>query len=1084
MNLNKGIKDTRSWREIEDSIAGFTEAKKRGDVFEEFCAVYLRLIPEYKIKKVWIQGNLPGRIIKKLNLIGQKDQGIDLVAETDEGKIWAVQAKFRSDRKNQVPYRELSTFLAVSDKADYRLVISNTESLPPIVEKRSNFGEILVDRLDQLDKDFFERFRAYLEDKKVLPEKPFTPKEHQLKAIEVAVKHYDKNDRGQLIMACGTGKTLTSVWIAEKLQSKHILVLVPSLALMRQTVSVWARNYKTAPFNYLCVCSDESVIEDAKSDYAVGKLEELDIPVTTDAKQTRKSISAHSNMPFIVFSTYQSSDVLSKAVLGIASYAFDLTICDEAHRTAGMTQGLFNLVLDDKHIRSKKRLFMTATPRILSKHIMKRGIEEDVDLFSMSDERSYGKEFYRLSFGEAIQRKLLTDYKVIIAIVTDEEVLSLIKKKKSVRVESKKIIEKEAQSFAKQVAYLKATTEYGIKHTISYHSRVSFAQAFAEGEQSIGQINDFVQENDENVPSVSAFHVNGTMAASERSDILRDFIDRPYSVVTNARCLTEGVDIPSVDGVLFFDPKYKLTDIVQATGRAIRLSEGKKYGYLIVPVLMKAGEAIEESLESSDFGQVISVIKAMQSQDERLDEVIAKLRSSDGEIMGGTKGLLSNQKSLEEKLYEHIQYCDIPKTISAQAFISKIRTYILPMLGSSWDYMFGLLKAFRKRYPKRWPTAKLNYKGINIGAWCDARRAQYKRNQLDISYVKLLDDIGFIWNPLEDAWNKNYNCLKKFRSKYPNKWPASTLNFEGVNIGAWCRNQRTGFTNNELDKRHLKLLEDIGFIWNSLDDAWNKNYNCLKMFRSKYPNRWPAHGFNYNGINIGTWCSKQRARFTKNQLEKKRVKLLNDIGFIWDPSEDAWNTAYNCLKKFRSKYPNKWPKQKLNYDGINIGAWCTAQRVQYKRSQLDITCVKLLDDIGFIWNPLEDAWNKYFNCLKKFRNIYPNRWPECGLIYQGMNIGAWCRNQRTEFTNHTLDKRRLKLLEDIGFIWNQLEDTWNTNYNCLKKFRSKYPNRWPAHNIIYEGIKIGAWCSKQRTRFAKNQLERKRIKLLNDIGFI
>ena len=264
--------NVHSWASLEKSIAGLQDEKARGDAFEVFCAAYLKLIPEYCFKSIFSHGHLPKWIIDQLRLTGQKDQGIDLIAVTNDDKIWAIQAKFRSDRSVTVPYRELSTFLGISDRADYRLIISNTNILPPVVQRRSHFGEVLVDRLDALDADFFSRLSVYAQGQKPAPIRPFTPKDHQIRAIQAAVDHFKVEDRGQLIMACGTGKTLTSVWIAEHLKAKATLVMVPSLALMRQTVSVWAKNYKKGPFNYFCICSDDSVADDIKSDYATSNL--------------------------------------------------------------------------------------------------------------------------------------------------------------------------------------------------------------------------------------------------------------------------------------------------------------------------------------------------------------------------------------------------------------------------------------------------------------------------------------------------------------------------------------------------------------------------------------------------------------------------------------------------------------------------------------------------------------------------------------------------------------------------------------------------------------------------------------------
>ena len=485
MKFHSLFYDLPDWNLLERKIASLSSEKDKGDAFEEFCRAYLNLLPEYQFMNIWLQGALPSHIVDRLHLSGQKDQGIDLVAETMDGKIWAVQAKFRSNSEESVSYKELSTFLAISDRADFRLIISNTQSLPSVIHRRKDCGEVLLDRLNALDADFFKSLEQYIQSSNAVQSQAFLPREHQKTAIRKAKEHYSSHDRGQLIMACGSGKTLTSVWIAEALNADHILIMVPSLALMRQTISVWAKNFRRNPFRYLCMCSDASVAFDESGDLSIGHLWEMDIPVTTDVQEVSRQLKAHHNVPLIVFSTYQSSDVLCQAVQKTQGFSFDLTICDEAHRTAGMAKGLFNRVLDEKYLPSKKRLFMTATPRIIADHIIRDNIEEDVELFSMADESKYGKEFFHLSFYDAIQLKLLSDYKVVIAFVTDQDTKKLINENQLVSIEEG-LLDSEAEDLAKRVAVLKAVAKYGIKHIISFHSRVSSAQSFVNHEDNRG----------------------------------------------------------------------------------------------------------------------------------------------------------------------------------------------------------------------------------------------------------------------------------------------------------------------------------------------------------------------------------------------------------------------------------------------------------------------------------------------------------------------------------------------------------------------------------------------------------------------
>lgn len=1073
-----------SWSALEQEIARLPDPKQRGDAFEEFCYFYLKLRPEYQIKDIWLQGQFPSRIIEALKLSGQKDQGIDLVAETNSGKLWAIQAKFRSDRKDTVSYKELSTFLAVSDRADYRLIISNTEQLPEIIGKRSRCGEALIDRLNILDTQYFNRLRQSIETEKPAEIKVLSPKQHQEIAISKAIEHFKTNDRGQLIMACGSGKTLTAVWIAEQLQSKKILVMVPSLALMRQTVSVWADNFKARALNYMCICSDTSVAEDAKSDRPVGHLWEMDIPVTTNSEEARQFLTENSEKPLIVFSTYQSSDVLSKTVSELPGFSFDLAICDEAHRTAGTTQSLFNLVLDDKRIPSRKRLFMTATPRILDKHIMKKGEEEDVELFSMADETKYGKEFHRLSFGEAIKLKLLCDYKVIVAVVSDEEVRRIISSRNNVQIQSEKTFEREAESLAKQIAFIKAVTQYAIKHTISFHSRVSYAQSFSDSksDNGIGAVNIIMKNYATDTPLIDAFHVNGTVPSGQRSSIISEFANSSYSVISNARCLTEGVDIPSVDGVMFYDPKYRLTDIVQATGRALRLFEGKQSGYLIIPVFLRESESADDILESSDFSQVWSVIKAMQSQDERLDEVIKMLRVMDGQIAGGDEKLSGERKSLEEKLNEWLTVQGLPNKISHEQFIKKIDIKLLNELGSSWDYQFGLLKAFRVKHPDRWPSAKKE----KLGQWIVTQRTLYNKNKLTQNRIDLLNKIKFQWDPLDEYWTTQYSALTHFRKQNPDRWPNQKEKSQNNKLYNWCIAQRMLFSQNKLSKNRVTLLDKIGFQWNQDEEAWVQNYKNLIEFRKLHPASWPEildSSPDKNKLSI--WCNNQRVSFKKDKLSQDRIDLLNKIRFRFGVI-DFWTPMYEQLIKFRELNPDRWPARDEEFQkGSKLGLWCSNQRVSFKKGKLSQNQIALLNKIGFRWEQ-EDAWLLQYENLLQFRKQNPDRWPIATEEFPEKNkLGMWCSSLRALCKMEKLPQDRIDSLNKIGFQWDPLSESWVTQYKHLIQFRKQNPDRWPtATEQFPNGNNLGQWCNNLRSMYKIGKLSQDRINLLNNIDFL
>ena len=400
-----------------------TEAVK-GAVFERLTQLYLQTTPEYQteLRHVWTLREVPPTVRGRLDL-PSLDEGIDLIACTRHGQYWAIQSKFRSQRDKPLNRRELGTFtsLAFNTCSNIALaVVAHTASKP--VSKRHlmrNTTEIGLDRWQSLDHEAWRLIAAKLRGRSAKPEAR-SPRPHQRAAISAAKTHFvrDGASRGRLIMPCGTGKSLTAYWIGEALKAKTILVAVPSLALVRQSLTDWAREFLAHGVkpDWLCVCSDETV-GDLEGDKFVGEVYDLGLPTHTDPDEIAPLLRARSNGPKIVFTTYQSSQRLAAAARK-ARIAFDLAILDEAHKTVGVHSKPFATLLSDKKIKIRCRLFMTATERIF------RGDREDV--LSMDNEKNYGLRFFQLSFKEAIKQGIIADYKILTMTVSDYYIRQLI----------------------------------------------------------------------------------------------------------------------------------------------------------------------------------------------------------------------------------------------------------------------------------------------------------------------------------------------------------------------------------------------------------------------------------------------------------------------------------------------------------------------------------------------------------------------------------------------------------------------------------------------------------------------------------
>ena len=596
------IASSASWNEFWERTNKLATDGKKGAAFERLTQLYLQTTPEYRaeLRHVWTLREVPPDVCNRLGL-PSRDEGIDLIACTRHGEYWAIQSKFRSERDKPLNRRELGTFssLAFNTCSNIALaVVAHTCSKP--VSKRHlmrNTTEIGLDRWQSLDQEAWRLIVAKLKGQSALPDVR-RPRPHQQEAISAAKSHFirDGAARGRLIMPCGTGKSLTVYWIAEALKAKTILVAVPSLALVRQSLADWTREFlahNVLP-DWLCVCSDESV-GNLERDEFVGEVYDIGLPTHTDTNEIAALLRARSNGYKIVFTTYQSSDKLAAAARK-ARIKFDLAILDEAHKTVGVHSKRFATLLRDKKINIQHRLFLTATERVF------RGTRNDV--LSMDSEKDYGKQFFHLSFKEAIKQRIITDYKVLTMTVSDRRIRELINENRILNLNSRDLDEAEAQSIAAGIALKRVYQRHGINHAISFHRSIWAADRFREQQDALSRLRN-------TGPKTTNLHISSKKTAGQRSDLLREFVNRKCALMTNARCLTEGVDVPAIDCVTFADPKQSRIDIVQAAGRALRQYRGKERGYIVVPVIVPAKMDFETFAETTAFRQVAQTITAL-----------------------------------------------------------------------------------------------------------------------------------------------------------------------------------------------------------------------------------------------------------------------------------------------------------------------------------------------------------------------------------------------------------------------------------------------------------------------------------------
>lgn len=677
--------------EVFSALREFPTVSERGTAFEKLMVRFLledkTFADRFETVTRWDQWEHNG---------GRADTGIDLVAkEKSDGSWTAIQCKFY-EPSSTLRKSDLDSFYTESGKKfqtergeeafAQRMIISTTDKWSLHAEESLENQSIPVQRIGAADlADSSVNWDVVYPGAGVLPrfelerKQLFTPRPHQQTAIDKTIAGFHAHDRGKLIMACGTGKTFTSLRLVETLAQQlggrvRVLFLVPSISLLSQSLKEWHAQAKL-DIRSFAVCSDNKVSR-AVEDIATYDLE---IPVTTDGgllaeKMARGRRSAGIS---VVFSTYQSLPVVEKAQAAGAD-DFDIVICDEAHRTTGITVGgedssNFVKIHDPEYIAAARRLYMTATPRLFDEKTKDKAADHSAEVASMDDEGVYGPEFHRLGFGEAVEKGLLTDYKVLVLTV-DQQVAA----RTTAQIDGEIPLDDVSRLIGCWTGLAKrsgaavgskfgfADNQEPMKRAVAFARDIKTSQRVAENFPEIASAYSYslvsnAEADQTNVDTqVQVQHVDGSMNAMVRGDRLR-WLKAPVEqgtcrVLTNARCLSEGVDVPALDAVMFLNPRNSQVDVVQSVGRVMRKSEGKDYGYIILPVGVPEGVSPSEALANNKRFQVVwQVLNALRSHDDRFDATVNSAIVNSSTSTGDSSGVNTADSALTDKIrVEHI----------------------------------------------------------------------------------------------------------------------------------------------------------------------------------------------------------------------------------------------------------------------------------------------------------------------------------------------------------------------------------------------------------------------------------------------
>ncbi len=1095
-----------TFAELEQRIADLPEEKSRGDAFEVFAEAYLATQRKHDADTVWPFASVPTDLLTSLKL-GTQDYGIDGVLKTRLGNHSAYQVKYRTGRP-ALTWREVSTFMGLADSPNIhsRILLTNCDELPAVLNDRQGFFCIRGSDLDRLEAEDFKAIEAWLADAAfVAPKK--TPQPHQTEALEKILPAFQTHDRVSAIMACGTGKTLVALWVAEHLSNVggasvlasrddhpqeaaredtrptslgfNILVLLPSLALLRQTLHEWLRETRLPSLAYLCVCSDATVKEGV--DALATAQSDLDFEVSTNSASVRAFLDANFAGTKIIFCTYQSASVVGAAMQ--AGESFDLGIFDEAHKTAGREGRNFAFALEDKNLPIRKRLFVTATPRHYNP--LNKNKDGDAQLvFSMDKRETYGLQAYRLPFGEAAERGIICRYKVIISVITTDMVTNDLLSRGEVLVNNDPI---RARQVANQIALVDAIAKYGVNKVFTFHSTVASAASFtSRGNEGVVT----------HLPEFKTLHVNGAMPTASRERVMREFRECKRGIISNARCLTEGVDVPAVDMVAFLAPRRSRVDIVQATGRAMRLDppNNKTTGFILVPLYLEqaSNETIEQAVMRSDFSEVWEVLQSLQEQDEVLADVIHDMRVE----RGRTKGFD------DSRFREIVTILGPP--VSLEVLRQSITAACLEAIGEKWFERYGQLLEYHKEHgncdmPARWPANQ------KLATWVVNQRVLQKENKLEEEKINLLNRIGFKWSPHETKWRTYYLALLEYRERFgdcrvPQDWK------ENQKLARWVSAQRLDYGRGDLSLERKTKLDEIGFDWSLGLPTWDDRFAELCAYKERFcntlvPVKWPENPL------LGRWVSAQRYKHTARKLRKEFVDRLNAIGFEWR-APNAVQPAIPATKRIEALLAHKAEYGHLavsrrNKEHRGLAEWMTEQRRRLKNGTIPEELKRQLDEIGFPWKPeAVDTDKLWFEIFERFKQYAESNGVRTVKVVdeETSKLNAWILTQRQTKKRGDLSDKRIRALDEIGFVWQvnrrksdprppPIQSKFKASFRPWVEMFSELVEFFKLHGHCNVPVdwqanpELARWVAHQRLAKRQNRLTADQLRQMDELGF-
>jgi superfamily II DNA or RNA helicase len=798
---------------------------------------------------------------------------------------------------------------------------------------------------------------------------------YQVLAVNEAVSGLREHGRGQLLMACGTGKTRVAAEVAARLAGpgEVVVVLVPSIALAAQVIAAWPEGCPVG--EVIAVCSDRTVGERDGM-----RASELPVPVTTDPQQIARWLKQARGRALIT-GTYDSAPRVAEALI-LAGVTAALTVCDEAHRLAGPAGKASSRILRPGVLPDRHRLFATATPRIGA----------GPGAVSMDDHDLFGPRLHSYSFASAIQDCWLKEYRLVVAAVTSSQVAQMLGGGGGDMVSEGGVPLRLAVA---QAALAMCAREYGLRRCLAFTARVSEARQFAQTLPSTLQL---LPPGRRPPGPVSAGWVHGGMTALQRDLALRRLRQPPpdgWSVIANARCLSEGVDVPETDSVLFCSPKTSVIDIVQACGRALRRHDDASTATIIVPALIDdPGDDGTPDGDATPYRHVLRVVSALAAHDDSLAAALGAARARRGAQAGdGMPGLPA-------------QVTVIAPPGAVRQALDALTLRIINGPVPAWDEGYRQAAAYHAAHgdldvPPGWTSQD----GFPLDRWLSGQRTGRNSGRLAQRRIDLLGKAGMIWDLDDHRWRTHYREAAGFRAEHGHlRIPYAYRPPSGIALAAWLTRQIASWQAGTLPPAHAALLRQLGLTPEPPGTRWMSQFRQLTAAIT-------AHGGQKRlppGSAEASWLDRESEKYRRGTLGDDKAQLFRQARIALN-RDDLWHLTLEALTEFHAKAGHwKIPATLRTPQGISLQGWAKYQRRDRAAGTLDPEYEKLLDQAGFPWDPREADWLARYREAAAFRGQHGHL-----SIPVSTTLGNWLYQQTRAAGAGALSADRAQLLNSL-----------------------------------------------------------------------